>query len=701
MAADASGNIIANYSFEDAPAGVPTGWTRDQQSAAKGEATVVREHATQGGQALRLSPNEKNVDSEKLSTPLALGQGFDARTVAGKALYVSGDLLASGGATAVLAVYVHRTDGAILGVRLTQDASRQSMTAQRGQLVVPDDGKNKFVVLICAAEGQKGAVHFDNIRMATSLPAPAARDAREGRGAALEAEIAIDAARVLRSIPRTLYGTNLEWIWDGNGLVNASGDLSTEAVRLSRELGVSLLRFPGGVFSDFYDWKNGVGALSTRPETFYMPGAGRSSHRFGTDEALRLSRDLGAPLLITANIVTGKPEDAVAWMRYIAQRVEQDPRIPPVRIWELGNENYNDGPLPYLAKATLAPAAYAKRFMEFARALRTADPGVRLAAISDANFGTLAQPSYPRWDDTVLPIVGREIDYLAVHNAYSPTLAVDRGEDLRAVYAAMLASPVLVRRNIADVASRIKAAVPDRADKIKIAITEWGPAFQITPQGRYVDHVKTLGSALYVASVMKVFVESPAVEVANFFKLTDPLWSGWIGKRGNAFVATAPYLAFQFYSRHFGDQLVQSQTHSPTFSTRAVGRVDGVSDVPYLDVVASLGGGGKSVHVIGINKHFDRDIRARVRISGFIPRGEGRAWTLGGTGIDAHAGSDVFRAPGVKWARQASDIENPRFDKGGPGEITVTESSTGTVASDFEYVFPARSVTVIVLPGAR
>ncbi len=701
MAAEVGGEIIANGSFENSSGGSPVGWSRDQQSNGKGEATVVGDHATAGVRALRLTPNANNLDSEKFSTPLAVGQGFDARAYAGKTLYLSGGLLAAGGATAVLAVYVHRTDGQVIGVRLTQGSGRRTMTEQDGQLMVPDDDKNKFVVLVCSVEGQTGAAYFDDIHLTTVQPRPAARGAPAGRAVALEADVTIDASRTLRTIPRTLYGTNLEWIWDGDGLVDANGNLKAGAVRLGRELDVSLLRFPGGVFSDFYDWRNGIGPQASRPTTAHLPGSGGSRHRFGTDEALLLSRDLGAPLLITANIVTGAPADAVAWMRYIDSRVSQDPRIPPVSIWEIGNENYNNGPLPYLTKATLSPANYARRYLEFARALRAAKPGIRLAAISDANFGSVARPSYADWDKTVLSMVGSEVDYLAVHNAYSPTLAVDRGEDLRSVYAAMLASPEQIRRSIAQVAAQINTSVPDRADHIKIAITEWGPAFQLTTRGRYVDHVKTLGSALYVASAMKVFIESPAVEIANFFKLTDPLWSGWIGKRGNEFVATGPYFALQLYTRHFGNRLVATKTRSPTFSADSIGRVDAIGDVPYLDVVASLGGDGRTLHIIGVNKHFDRDIRARLRISGFIPHAEGHVWTLNGTGIDAHAGSDVFRAPGINWAKQASDSKNPRFDKGGAGEIAITQSSTGFVAGSFEYVFPAHSVTAIVLQGAR
>jgi alpha-N-arabinofuranosidase len=697
--ANSSGPLIVNGDFEEAAGGLPAGWTRDSKSDAKGEVAIVSDNATSGRNALRLRPNAKNVDSEKFSTPLSLGQGWEAGKVAGKTLYVSGMLLARGGATAVIGLYAHRTDGTVDGVRLTQASDKGAMIEQSGRLVIPDDGKTRFVVLVCAVEGQSGEAYFDDIRLSTTPPAPAARGAADGRGPELTAEVGIDAARIGRAIPRTLYGTNLEWIWDGDGVwAAAQGGLDRNVVRLAQDLGVTSLRFPGGILADFYRWNKAIGPQSGRPTTAHMPGAGESRHTFGTDEALQLSRELQAPLLITVNVATGDAAEAAGWVRYVAGESAKDPRIPRVRLWEIGNENYNRGPAAYLERSTLTPENYARRFLEFAAAMRKADPGIQLMAISDAMPGTRAPHGYPDWTRKVLQAAGRDIDYLSVHNAYAPTLATDRGEDTRSVYAAMLAAPQLIRRSLDEVQAQIRASVPDSADRIKIAVTEWGPAFQISPDGRYVDHVKTLGSALFVASALKVFIESPSVEIANFFKLVDPLWSGSIGKRGDTHAATAPYYALQLYTKHFGDVLVQTAVKSPTFASPAVGWVDAVPDVPYLDVVASLARDGKSLHVIGVNKHFDRDIRARITLANFVPRGDAGSWTLNGTGIDANTGTDVFRAPSIKWARQEEDRENPRFSKGAPGEVAVTAGKLAGLAASFEYVFPAHSVTALVLP---
>src|SRR5262245_55074219 len=161
----------------------------------------------------------------------------------------------------------------------------------------------------------------------------------------------------------------------------------------------------------------------------------------------------------------------------------------------------------------------------------------------------------------------------------------------------------------------------------------------MTPSGRFVDHVKTLGSALYVASAMQAFLESPTTDIATGFKLCDELYQGWIGKRDAHWIPKAPYYALQLYTHHFGAVLLSSQTKSPTYDSQSAGLVDALSNVPYLDVVSSRSDDGRTVYFIAINRHFDSPVQARISISGREPAGSGTAWTLNGAGIDANTGT--------------------------------------------------------------
>jgi hypothetical protein len=99
------------------------------------------------------------------------------------------------------------------------------------------------------------------------------------------------------------------------------------------------------------------------------------------------------------------------------------------------------------------------------------------------------------------------------------------------------------------------------------------------------------------------------------------------------------------------------------------------------------------LYVLAVNKHLDSPIVGRITLRGFVPSGAGTAWVLNGAGIDANTGTRPAQTGGVQWARQASAEPGGRFERGGPGEVTLTSATVGKIASTFEYSFPAHSVT--------
>ena len=551
-----------------------------------------------------------------------------------------------------------------------------------------------------------GAALFDDVYFGIDSSKPAEADLAEKADSTnehklpLRAEATIDAGKVIREIPRTLYGTNIEWIFDGYGLWDAAhGALNPRLVELTRALNVSLIRFPGGVFADFYRWRDGVGPATKRGLSPHMPGGPKSRNTFGTDEALSFAEQAGGHVLITVNAGTGTPEEAAAWVRYVNVERARDPTVAPVTYWEVGNELYGRGGAAQ--HVTITPQTYRDRFLRFAEAMRAVDSDIKIGAIGLENFGRYQMNGYPDWNRVVLAGAGRQIDFLAIHNAYAPMVFDDQGYDVRSVYAAMLAAPLLIAENLEVVSRQIEELVPQRASQIGIAVTEWGPWFDADPSSRFIDHVKTVGSALFVASTLKVFIESPRTQIANAFKLVDNAFMGWIGLRGGEYVPKAPYYALQLYTQHFGDSLVSAVTKGPTYDSAALGVVDAVRGVPYLEIVASLGQRERTLYLMAINKHFDRSITTTVQIQGFKPAPQARLWVLAGTGIDANTGTELPRIPGLSWARQAVDQINPRFQRGRPDEVFIETARFTGVAASFEYTFPAHSVTAMEIERAE
>lgn len=676
------GNLIKNASFEERNGDLPSEWVLDEWRAKKGKAAVVPTNAHSGRFALKLMPNQRNT----LEFPFALGQGFPAEGLRGKKLYISAWLAAEGGARAVAGLSAGRADSSVAAqFRLT--SSEPELALKEGVFNVPADAETLFVVQHCAVEGTQGVAYFDDVTVRVEGPG---MPVRAPDGGPLRADISVDGTKIVRAIPRSLYGTNVEWVFDGYGLWDRRAKrLRPELVQLTRELNLSLIRFPGGLFSDFYHWRDGIGPLKSRRITQHAPGDPSSLHLFGTDEALDFADQTGAQLLMTVNAGTGSAEEAADWVRYVNRSGEG----ARVRYWEVGNELYINDDSPVSKASALAPAAYAERFLRFAAAMRAADPSIKIGAISDESYWARPPDRDPNWTEEVLRKAGSQIDFLAVHNAYAPAVWADTGADLRAVYAAMLAAPVLIKQNLGHLSKLIETVAPKRSAQIKLAITEWGPFFHSDPSSRFVDHVKTLGSALFVASAMKAFLESPRAEIATFFKLVDNSFMGWIGLRGGNYIPKAPYLALQMYTSHFGSELLASRTTSPTYDSAAAGLVPAVGNVPYLDVVASRSQDGNTLYLMGINKHFDLPITATIRLSGFRPRANGRAWILQGTGLDANTGTELPMRDAISWAVQATDQSNPRFAAGKPGKLGIASSPFVSFAKTFDYTFPPHSIT--------
>jgi alpha-L-arabinofuranosidase len=700
--------LTRNGGFEEGGSPVPIGWMRDSsRTGAKGTVSQDQTQAHSGHASLKLEPNQKNGGD----FPLAVAQVIPAGQWAGKKVEFSAYVSAEEGATAVLGVLNFVRGKPANLVTVTQPSGTPGWVRKSHLYDVPNDPTVQLVVT-CFVTGTSGTAWFDDVSvMLYAPPGEGTAPAVSSSGApsppvaetTLQASVEVDAEKVIRQIPPTLYGANVEWIWNGNFLWQEQTKQSNpEALRLTRDLGVSLIRFPGGHFSDFYHWKDGIGPFEKRPEALHEKGKNdRSRPNFGTDEALDFAQRTNSELLITVNAGSGSAQEAADWVGYINGKTDR------VRYWEVGNELYMNEGSAMSKSVTVNPSSYASRFREFAQAMRAVDPRIQVGAIGGENQGRYASVTYSNWNRTVLEKAGDQMDFLAIHNAYAPVLLTGDDRDVRTVYRAMLAAPVLIKRNLETVEQQIATYAPSRASHIGIAVTEWGPLFEFDPRGRYVDHAKTLGSALFVASALKTFIESPRTEIANFFLLNDLSVLGFIGSRNGQFppvpewAPTARYFAFQLYTQHFGEQLVSSKTESPTFDSETIGLIDAVKGVPYLDVVSSLSADGRKLFIMAVNKHFDNTIEATISLRGFQPIAKGTAWTLTGTSIDANTGTTPLRVPGLNWGRQTEDEQNPRFSRGTPAEVTLSSADVPGLKAQFNYRFPPHSVTSLVLTRAK
>jgi alpha-N-arabinofuranosidase len=137
----------------------------------------------------------------------------------------------------------------------------------------------------------------------------------------------IDVRRQKGPVSSLLAGSNHRFANNGYGSWDPDTDQPrTGLAPAAREVGLSLIRFPGGSVSNLYDWKSGIGPAEDRP----CQVNGRWGHRpvnseYGVDEHMALASAVGAATHITVPFVTETPADAADWVEYMNAEVGADP----------------------------------------------------------------------------------------------------------------------------------------------------------------------------------------------------------------------------------------------------------------------------------------------------------------------------------------------------------------------------------------
>jgi alpha-N-arabinofuranosidase len=153
------------------------------------------------------------------------------------------------------------------------------------------------------------------------------------------------------TINRSDYGANIIWYDGGYGLQNLStNNLFSNSAALVNEVGVTSLRYPGGIPSDTFHWYNAIGKQQDRkPNVVYQGGDTFFPSTFGPDEYgsfLQSTKNSGD---ITVNFGTGTATEAADWVQYMtsndknnywAQLRIKNGHSEPYKIpyWEVGNE---------------------------------------------------------------------------------------------------------------------------------------------------------------------------------------------------------------------------------------------------------------------------------------------------------------------------------------------------------------------------
>jgi alpha-N-arabinofuranosidase len=241
-----------------------------------------------------------------------------------------------------------------------------------------------------------------------------------------------------------------------------------DVLDLVRELGPTIIRYPGGNFVSGYNWEDGVGPKDKRPRRLDLAWFSTEPNTFGTNEFMDWCKAADVEPMLAVNLGTRDGDAArnlVEYCNHPGGTYWSDlrgshgwPQPHKVKFWCLGNEM--DGSWQMGHKTA---TEYGRVAAEAAKMMRWVDPTLTLAAC-----GSTARnmPTFGRWDDEVLEHTFELIDFVSLHT-YLNNYAADT--------AAFLASPDVLDLFIDEVVAIADAVAARRRSRkrLMLSLDEW------------------------------------------------------------------------------------------------------------------------------------------------------------------------------------------------------------------------------------
>ena len=133
----------------------------------------------------------------------------------------------------------------------------------------------------------------------------------------------------LEHLGRAIYTGMYE---PGSRLADAKG-FRTDVAREVKDLGVPIVRYPGGNFVSGYNWLDGVGPKAQRPVVLDRAWNSLETNQFGTNEFIEWCGMVGAEPLLGMNFGTGTVEMAVAYVEYLQPRTRHEVERAQTIAW--------------------------------------------------------------------------------------------------------------------------------------------------------------------------------------------------------------------------------------------------------------------------------------------------------------------------------------------------------------------------------
>jgi alpha-N-arabinofuranosidase len=460
----------------------------------------------------------------------------------------------------------------------------------------------------------------------------------------------VDTRRTISPLDRNLFGSFLEHLGraiyegiyqPGSNLSDENGFRKDVAAEI-KQLGVPIIRYPGGNFVSGYDWLDGVGPKQDRPRVLDKAWNSINTNQFGTNEFMAWCKAVGTEPLMGLNLGTGSTEMAAALVEYC--NAEQGTKWSDlrrkhgvaepykVRRWCLGNEM--DGPWQI---GHMTATEYGWKAQDAARQMRYVDPSLELIACgSSGPF----MPTYLEWDREVLEQCYDYVDALSLHRYFSNN-AEDTGNDSSKFVAMNLSMEKQITETLA-VCDMVRGHKRS-PKKLWRSFDEWNVWYRQRSGDAVNGHEKeaphlleevyNLEDALLVGGLINSLLRNAdRVKLACLAQLINVIAPIMTNEKG--LIRQTIYFPYSWALQLAHGSVLNVLVDSPTYDVSKMGQV------PYVDVAGTTENGKTSLFLL--NRDLSNPHTVEINWQDRAPAGVQVSSVLTGNDLKA---SNTFDAP--------------------------------------------------------
>jgi alpha-N-arabinofuranosidase len=414
----------------------------------------------------------------------------------------------------------------------------------------------------------------------------------------------VNAERKFSKIDKNIYGHFAEhlgrgiyggvFVGDESKIPNVRG-IRTDVVEALKHIKAPVVRWPGGCFAEYYNWKDGIGTKEERKRIVNTAWGGVvEDNSFGTHEFLDFCEQVGCSPYLAGNVGSGTVRELSEWVEYVnsdgespmADLRRKNGRVLPwkVEYIGIGNENWACG-------GNMSPEYYAELYKHFATYIRPYG-GVKPYKVACGADGADYQ-----WTETLMQKAGKYMRGISLHyytmpGYYStdefkwekkgPATGIDEANYYRTVRRALFIDELIQRHKF----------IMDKYDpqcRVSLIIDEWGTWHTAEPgtNPSFLFQQNTMRDAVAAAVSLNIFNKhSERVRMANLAQMINVLQSV-ILTEGESMVLTPTYHVFDLYKGHMDSTLIESYVQQDTTGTEE-------AQIPLLHASASQSDDGKT-----------------------------------------------------------------------------------------------------------